>query len=320
MGLAGEQLPRWMLPWSLAVAAARRRSACSRSPAPGPRRLPRGRGRSSISSARALASFRVEGRRRAIDRLATTAVYSALRHRDHPARVGRLATVISKGAKVLNANLPHPLAARHRPARHGRRHLPRHHRQPRESRSSTSLIAIPIALARRRLPGRVRPGRPRQAGDVLRRRDDRHPVDRRRPVHLRRLDPDPALPALAASLRPLALSILMIPVVVRSTEEMLKLVPNELRESSLALGVPRWRTILKVVIPTALAGHHHGHHAGCRPRHRRDGTPAAAHRLHHRSTRTCSPARMLPCPRSSTTRLSARARSRSTAPGARRSS
>ena len=46
----------------------------------------------------------------------------------------------------------------------------------------------------------------------------------------------------------------MIPVVVRSTEEMLKLVPNELRESSLALGVPRWRTILKVVIPTALPG------------------------------------------------------------------
>ncbi|MFE9558632.1 phosphate ABC transporter permease PstA [Streptomyces sp. NPDC006692] len=52
----------------------------------------------------------------------------------------------------------------------------------------------------------------------------------------------------------LALSILMMPVVVRSTEEMLKLVPNELREASLALGVPKWRTILKVVIPTALGG------------------------------------------------------------------
>jgi phosphate transport system permease protein len=51
-----------------------------------------------------------------------------------------------------------------------------------------------------------------------------------------------------------ALAILMIPVVVRSTEEMLKLVPNELREASLALGVPRWRTIVKVVIPTALPG------------------------------------------------------------------
>ncbi|MFD4142626.1 MULTISPECIES: phosphate ABC transporter permease PstA [unclassified Streptomyces] len=52
----------------------------------------------------------------------------------------------------------------------------------------------------------------------------------------------------------LALAILMLPVVVRSTEEMLKLVPNELREASLALGVPKYRTILKVVIPTALGG------------------------------------------------------------------
>ena len=52
----------------------------------------------------------------------------------------------------------------------------------------------------------------------------------------------------------MALSILMIPVVVRSTEEMLKLVPNELREASLALGVPKWRTILKVVLPTSIGG------------------------------------------------------------------
>ncbi|KAF4405905.1 MULTISPECIES: phosphate ABC transporter permease PstA [Streptomyces] len=52
----------------------------------------------------------------------------------------------------------------------------------------------------------------------------------------------------------LALTILMMPIVVRSTEEMLKLVPNELREASLALGVPKWRTILKVVLPTAIGG------------------------------------------------------------------
>ena len=51
-----------------------------------------------------------------------------------------------------------------------------------------------------------------------------------------------------------ALSLLMIPVVVRSCEEMLKLVPNDLREASYALGVPKWLTILKVVIPTSLAG------------------------------------------------------------------
>ena len=52
----------------------------------------------------------------------------------------------------------------------------------------------------------------------------------------------------------IALALLMIPVVVRSSEEMLKLVPNELREASYALGVPKWLTILKIVIPTSLAG------------------------------------------------------------------
>jgi phosphate transport system permease protein len=51
-----------------------------------------------------------------------------------------------------------------------------------------------------------------------------------------------------------ALSVLMIPVVVRSAEEVLKLVPNELREAAYALGVPKWRTVIKVVIPTAMAG------------------------------------------------------------------
>jgi phosphate transport system permease protein len=51
-----------------------------------------------------------------------------------------------------------------------------------------------------------------------------------------------------------ALSVLMIPIVVRATEEMLKLVPDELREASYALGVPKWRTIVKVVLPTAIGG------------------------------------------------------------------
>lgn len=52
----------------------------------------------------------------------------------------------------------------------------------------------------------------------------------------------------------LALVLLMLPVVVRNTEEMLKLVPDELREASYALGVPKWKTIARVVIPTALPG------------------------------------------------------------------
>jgi phosphate transport system permease protein len=52
----------------------------------------------------------------------------------------------------------------------------------------------------------------------------------------------------------IALTLLMIPTVVRSSEEMLKLVPNELREAAYALGVPKWLTIVKVVIPTSIAG------------------------------------------------------------------
>jgi phosphate transport system permease protein len=51
-----------------------------------------------------------------------------------------------------------------------------------------------------------------------------------------------------------ALVLLMLPVVVRSTEEMLKLVPNELREASYALGVPKWKTIARIVLPTAASG------------------------------------------------------------------
>ncbi len=65
---------------------------------------------------------------------------------------------------------------------------------------------------------------------------------------------------LGTGLRPfgaagsIALGILMLPVVVRSSEEMLRLVPRDLREASYALGVPRWRTIVKVVLPTAMSG------------------------------------------------------------------
>jgi len=52
----------------------------------------------------------------------------------------------------------------------------------------------------------------------------------------------------------MALAILMMPIVVRASEEMLKLVPDDLREASYALGIPRWRTIVSVVLPSASAG------------------------------------------------------------------
>jgi phosphate transport system permease protein len=51
-----------------------------------------------------------------------------------------------------------------------------------------------------------------------------------------------------------ALSLLMIPIVIRSAEEVLKIVPNHLREASYALGTPKWKTITKIVLPTAFAG------------------------------------------------------------------
>jgi phosphate transport system permease protein len=51
-----------------------------------------------------------------------------------------------------------------------------------------------------------------------------------------------------------ALAIIMLPTVIRTTEEMIKLVPGNLREGSLALGAPDWKTYLQVVLPAAISG------------------------------------------------------------------
>jgi phosphate transport system permease protein len=64
-------------------------------------------------------------------------------------------------------------------------------------------------------------------------------------------DGQPRFSGFAAAL---ALAVLMLPTIVRSTEEMLRLVPGPLREGAYALGVPQWKTILSVVLPTALPG------------------------------------------------------------------
>ena len=64
-------------------------------------------------------------------------------------------------------------------------------------------------------------------------------------------DGQPRFSGFAASL---ALTVLMLPTIVRSTEEMLRLVPSPLREGAYALGVPQWKTIVRVVLPTALPG------------------------------------------------------------------
>ena len=51
-----------------------------------------------------------------------------------------------------------------------------------------------------------------------------------------------------------ALAVLVLPVIIRATEGIVRLVPGDLREASLALGIPRWKTIMRVVVPTALSG------------------------------------------------------------------
>jgi len=52
----------------------------------------------------------------------------------------------------------------------------------------------------------------------------------------------------------MALAIIMVPIVTRTVEDILRLVPDSMREASLALGLPRWITILRVVLPTARSG------------------------------------------------------------------
>ena len=84
----------------------------------------------------------------------------------------------------------------------------------------------------------------------------------------------------------IALSLLMLPIVARSAEVVLLLVPDSLREAALALGAPRWRVIFRSCCPTAAAGADHRLAAGRRPRRRRDRA-AAVHgprRVRHHVT------------------------------------
>ncbi len=62
------------------------------------------------------------------------------------------------------------------------------------------------------------------------------------------------LPGYSGLAGGVALGLIMIPIIVRTTEEVLKLVPQTLREAGLALGVPRWKVILQIVLPTAQSG------------------------------------------------------------------
>ena len=119
-------------------------------------------------------------------------------------------------------------------------------------------------------------GRLATAHPVHGRRHDRRAVDRDGPVHLH--DLHAARSGSTGFGGSLALACLMLPIVIRSTEEMLRLVPDELRQASYALGNRKWRTILTVVLPAALRRHRQRRHAGRRPGRRRDGAAAVHHR------------------------------------------
>src|SRR5699024_7521962 len=109
---------------------------------------------------------------------------------------------------------------------------------------------------------RVRRQEPTGQGHHLpRRRDDRHSLDRRRPLRLRAvLDDCERAHARLGGDREDRFHCgrgtvgAHVPIVVRNTEEILRLVPMDLREASYALGVPKWKTIMKIVLPTSVSG------------------------------------------------------------------
>jgi phosphate transport system permease protein len=200
-------------------------------------------------------SFAVEGRRHAKDRLATTAVYAAFLIAATPL-IAVLGTVLVKGIGVINAEfLTHSMRNVSPNSEGGG--LSHAIVGTLQQIGIAALIGVPLGVltaiylveyapeSRSRILGRlisffvdVMTGVPSVIVGLF--------VYTAFILTL-------GLPrsGFAASI---ALAILMLPVVVRSTEEMLRIVPRELREASLALGIPRWRTILRVVLPTALAG------------------------------------------------------------------
>ena len=198
------------------------------------------------------ASFRVEGRRHAVDRLSTTFIYATFIAAATP-MISVLFQVVTKGVKALDINF----------LTHSMRSISPLHEGggayhailgTLEQVGIATVIAVPLgiltALYLVEYSGTGRLGRWISFFvDVM-----------------------TGVPSIVSGLfiytawilvagfdrsgsaAALALTILMIPVVVRTTEEMLRLVPNDLREASLALGIPKWKTILKVVLPTAIGG------------------------------------------------------------------
>jgi phosphate transport system permease protein len=249
-GLAGRVLPRWVLPVVIVAAVGLSALIIVATPAHGP-------AQAVVMAAlfflilMTASSFAREGRRRAADRLATTLVATCFVLAMAPL-AAILVKVIVEGAGVVNATF----------LTHSQRNIGPN--DPGggiyhgilgtlEQALITSLIAVPLAVLTAIYLVEYGKGWLARLVTFF-------------------VDVMTGIPSIVAGLfiytiwvlalgfqrsgfaATFALAILMIPVVVRSTEEMLKLVPNELREASLALGVPRWRTIVRIVIPTALPG------------------------------------------------------------------
>jgi phosphate transport system permease protein len=249
-GLVGRVLPRWALPAVIVFAAALSGALVAVTPAHGP-------AEGVVMAAllflitQTVASFVREGRRRAVDRTATTLIVTCFVLAMAPL-AAIIVKVLVEGAGVVNGQFLTHSQRNIGPTDHGGGI---YHGMigTLEQALVTSIIAVPLAVLT--AVYLVEYGRGWLAKGVT-----------------FFVDVMTGVPSIVAGLfiytiwvlalgfqrsgfaATFALAILMIPVVVRSTEEMLKLVPNELREASLALGVPRWRTIARIVVPTALPG------------------------------------------------------------------
>jgi phosphate transport system permease protein len=200
-------------------------------------------------------SFVVEGRRHAVDRLATTGVYATFVIAVVPL-IAVLATVVVKGAEVISAEFL-TTSMRFTTPRESGGGLYHALLGTLEQVGIAALIGIPLGILAAIYLVEYAPS-----------------MKTRRLAHSISffVDVMTGVPSVVVGLfvytafvltlgmdrsgfaASIALTILMLPVVVRSTEEMLRIVPRELREASYALGIPKWRTILKVVLPTAMSG------------------------------------------------------------------
>jgi phosphate transport system permease protein len=196
-------------------------------------------------------SFAVEGRRHAVDRLATTAVYSTFVIAVVPL-ISVLFTVLVKGLKVMSwaflTTSMRNVSPRSPGGGAGHAIV-----GTLEQVALAAMFAVPVGILAAIFLVEYGRGRLARAISFF-------------------VDVMTGIPSIVSGLfiftafvlglglersgfaAALALAILMLPVIIRTSEEMLRIVPNDLREASFALGVPKWRTILKVVLPTSLAG------------------------------------------------------------------